>query len=45
MCVVLAGTCALYSRALGSVPVVVAVDEARFALHGHSIALAQFVVL
>ena len=38
MCVVLAGTCALYFRALDSLPVVVAVDEARFALHGHSIA-------
>jgi len=38
MCMVLAGTCALYFRALDSVPVVVAVDEARFALHGHSIA-------
>lgn len=38
MCVVLVGTCALYFRALDSVPVVVAVDEARFALHGHAIA-------
>src|SRR5262245_62629563 len=38
MCVVLAGTCALYFRALDSLPVVVAVDEARFALHGDSIA-------
>lgn len=38
MCAVLVGTCALYFRALDSVPVVVAVDEARFALHGHSIA-------
>ena len=37
MCAVLVGTCALYFRALDSVPVVVAVDEARFALHAHSI--------
>ena len=38
MCAVLAGTCALYFHALDSVPLVVAVDEARFALHGHAIA-------
>ena len=37
MCAVLVGTCALYFRALDSVPVMVAVDEARFALHAHSI--------
>jgi 4-amino-4-deoxy-L-arabinose transferase-like glycosyltransferase len=37
MCAVLAGTCVLYFRALDSVPVVVTVDEARFALHAHSI--------
>jgi hypothetical protein len=37
MCVVLAGTGALYFRALDSVPVEVAVDEARFALHARSI--------
>ena len=36
-CAVLAGTCALYFRALDSVPVVVAVDEARFGLHAHSL--------
>src|SRR5262249_126756 len=35
---VLAGTCVLYFRVLDSVPVVVAVDEARFALHAHSLA-------
>src|SRR6476659_9302660 len=34
---VLAGTGALYFHALDSVPMVVAVDEARFGLHGHSI--------
>ena len=34
---VLAGTCALYFHALDSVPMVVAVDEARFGLHGDSI--------
>src|SRR4029450_3823370 len=38
MFAVLVGTCVLYFRALDSVPVVVAVDEARFALHAHSIA-------
>jgi 4-amino-4-deoxy-L-arabinose transferase-like glycosyltransferase len=37
MCAVLVGACALYFRALDSAPVVVAVDEARFALHAHSI--------
>src|SRR5262245_1408694 len=37
MCAVLVGTCALYFFALDSVPVVVSVDEARFALHAHSI--------
>src|SRR5438552_11378079 len=31
MCAVLVGTCALYFRALDSVPAVVSVDEARFA--------------
>jgi 4-amino-4-deoxy-L-arabinose transferase-like glycosyltransferase len=35
---VLAATCALYFHALDTVPVVVAVDEARFGLHGDSIA-------
>src|SRR5262249_6811953 len=34
----LVGACVLYFRSLDSLPVVVAVDEARFALHGHSIA-------
>ena len=37
MVAVLAGTAAWYFRALDSVPVVVAVDEARFALHAHSL--------
>jgi 4-amino-4-deoxy-L-arabinose transferase-like glycosyltransferase len=37
MCAVLVITCAIYFRALDTVPVVVAVDEARFALHAHSI--------
>jgi 4-amino-4-deoxy-L-arabinose transferase-like glycosyltransferase len=37
ICAVLVGTCALYFHALKSVPVVVAVDEARFALHAHSL--------
>ena len=37
MCAVLAGSCVLYFRALDSVPVVVAVDEARFALHARSL--------
>ena len=37
MFAVLVGTCVLYFRALDSAPVVVAVDEARFALHAHSI--------
>src|SRR5262249_31219012 len=37
MCAVVAGTCVLYFRALGSVPAVVAVDEARFGLHAHAI--------
>ena len=37
MCVVLVGACVLYFRALDSLPIVVAVDEARFGLHAQSI--------
>ena len=37
MFAVLVGTCVLYLRALDSAPMVVAVDEARFALHAHSL--------
>src|SRR5258705_5426683 len=37
MCAVFVGTCVLYFHALDSAPVVVAVDEARFALHAQSI--------
>lgn len=37
MCAVVAATGAIYFHALDSVPVVVAVDEARFGLHAHSI--------
>lgn len=37
MCAVVACACAVYFHALDSVPAVVAVDEARFALQAHSI--------
>jgi 4-amino-4-deoxy-L-arabinose transferase-like glycosyltransferase len=36
---VLVGSCALYFRGLDTAPAVVAVDEARFGLHAHSIVM------